>query len=142
VTRNFLILFSFFVSSKIVLDCGGELAGKITPRIGVVELTQTGERNYRRLEAVAPLSFAVISVDSSRLKRIEDRLGSADGFKRALTLLMEGCFQKGDIGIVFGFGKVGIGCAEQLAELSMTCVVVDLFDSSLERAQSLGFEVA
>ena len=68
-----------------MLDCGGELAGKVVPRLGTIELTQTGERNYRHLEQ--SLSFPVISVDSSRLKRIEDRLGSADGLKRALDLL-------------------------------------------------------
>ena len=119
------------------MDCGGELAGKIIPRIGVVELTQTGEANYRKL---SDISFAVISVDNSRVKRIEDRLGSADGFMRALTLLEPSLIQRGGIAVVFGFGKVGIGCAEQIKNASMNCVVVDLSDHSLERARKLGFE--
>ena len=53
----------------VVLDTGGELAGRVTPRLGAVELTQTGEQAYR---ALGP-AFPVISVDSSRLKRIEVR---------------------------------------------------------------------
>ena len=52
-----------------VLDTGGELAGRVTPLLGTVELTQTGEQAYRALNP----SFPVISVDSSRLKRIEVR---------------------------------------------------------------------
>ena len=50
-----------------VLDTGGELAGRVTPLLGTVELTQTGEQAYRALKP----TFPVVSVDSSRLKRIE-----------------------------------------------------------------------
>jgi hypothetical protein len=53
----------------VVLDTGGELAGRVRPLLGTVELTQTGEVAYR---ALAP-PFPVISVDFSRLKRIEAR---------------------------------------------------------------------
>jgi adenosylhomocysteinase len=124
----------------VVLDCGGELAGKVVPRIGVVELTQTGEQKYARLAAVESLPYRVISVDSSRLKRIEDRLGSADGFLRALILLTDLEKQKGGTVVIFGFGKVGVGCAEQLGLRSFTCLIVDVADASLERARKMGLE--
>ncbi len=122
----------------VVLDCGGELAGRVLPRVGTVELTQTGEAAYRALGVLE--GYCVVSVDASRVKRIEDRLGSADGFMRALRLLsdFDGECEGEKRVCVVGYGKVGVGICDQLARRGAVPVVIDVSEGPLRRAAAAG----
>lgn len=124
----------------IVLDTGGELAGRVRPRIGTVELTQTGEVRYRALGDA--LDFPVISVDSSKLKRIEDALGSADGFMRAIRALTSIDSESNNAKrvVVVGYGKVGVGICMQLRAVATVkeIIVVEVNESALQRARAEG----
>ena len=133
----------------VVLDTGGELAGRVVPRVGVVELTQTGEQRYRELETRlgGTLPYSVVSVDASRLKRIEDRLGSADGFLRALRMLTDfdrvtdASNNHDAIRVcVLGFGKVGVGICDLLRQRGVALTVIDVATTALESARNQGME--
>ena len=119
----------------LVLDTIAEMASHVTPTVGAVELTRTGELLYREL---AP-AYPVISVDASRIKRVEDAIGSADGLVRAMRRLIIEPLE-GKPFVVFGFGKVGLGIAHRLSGLSPGAVtVVEASESALKLARSLGY---
>ena len=104
----------------LILDCAGSCAF-ITPKIGAVELTRSGEYYYANKE------YPVISADRSKIKAIEDMLGTSDGFIRALenTKLLP---SSGSTILLFGHGKVGNGIANKLSELKANVIVVDKAD--------------
>lgn len=120
-----------------VLDCCAELAERTVPRLGAAELTQTGDVRYRD----AGVAWPVISVDDSRVKRVEDALGSSDGFMRAMVhQLGEETPLTGRVYVVVGFGKVGLGLAHRLSELEGSSVVVVERDAAArERAAAAGY---
>lgn len=64
------------------------------------------------------LHYPVISVDSSRIKRVEDALGSADGFIRALRSLLPDESLEGRKYVLFGYGKVGLGISLRLSKVN------------------------
>lgn len=121
----------------ILLDCCGELAEVTHPLIGAVEITQTGANKYRRMQ----IDYPVISIDDSQLKYLEDSVGSADGFMRAIKQLIPEDLQHKKY-IVFGFGKVGIGIARELKKISTDVIVVDQLQSVLKNAEKLGYQTA
>lgn len=118
------------------------------PRLGAVELTQTGEVLYR---ALAP-AYPALSIDSTQVKRVEDALGSSDGFMRALAHLGVGPRLGAAPGVeprvvLFGFGKVGLGLAQRILarkpeleaeEGSLELAVVEVDEAAMQRARAVG----
>jgi len=119
----------------ISLDCCAELSEHMIPSIGAAEITQTGAKKYKLLNP----SYPVVSVDDSAVKRLEDGLGSADGFMRALAKLLPYDFVDKTV-LLFGFGKVGIGIARRLQRKGNEVIVVDQSPGALDRAKSFGYE--
>lgn len=113
----------------VVLDCCAGLYGIITPKLGAVELTQTGSVIYKK----NPPTYPVISVDDSMTKNLENFYGTGDGFMRAIqALIPEGIKNKKFL--LFGYGKVGKGVAYYLHEHSNRIVVVEKSVSAIADA--------
>lgn len=109
------------------LDCCAELLGTKAPRLGAVELTQSGSMMYQ----AANLDYPVVSVDDSKLKVLETFLGTGEGFARALhEKVGDAKFDKPYV--VFGYGKVGKGIIYALENFSKDITVIDL-ESSLTK---------
>jgi len=105
----------------IYLDCCAELANALEPRLGTVELTQTGTQIYQ----TANLPYPVISVDDSKLKHLEG-IGTGYGFIAGLkkylpsqTTLQSKAF------VIFGGGKIGLGVAKALQGAKANVSVVE-----------------
>eukprot|EP01116_Phalansterium_solitarium_P018919 TRINITY_DN515_c0_g1_i1.p1 TRINITY_DN515_c0_g1~~TRINITY_DN515_c0_g1_i1.p1 ORF type:complete len:369 (+),score=128.90 TRINITY_DN515_c0_g1_i1:1043-2149(+) len=121
----------------VTLDVCAELAEYVSPRLGAVELTQTGDVKFR---AMPDLSYPVVSVDDCRIKRLEDAVGAADGFMRAMDHLVREPLG-GRTYVIFGYGKVGVGIAFRLSKLpGNTIVVVDNNATVVARAQRHGHQ--
>lgn len=118
----------------IALDCAAELLGRITPRIGTVELTGTGSNLYAETD---DLSYPVISVDQSRVKVLEALFGTGDAFQRAFTTLTRESLKNRAV-LLFGYGKVGQGIAYALRPLGCHVTVVDTQDEVLTLARRHG----
>lgn len=69
----------------IVFDCGAGMFDKVTPKLGMVELTHTDPAIYKKI------SFPVITVDNSKTKEIETAFGTGDGALRTLNQLAMQC---------------------------------------------------
>ena len=100
-----------------ILDCGGAHS-KLTPRLGVVELTRSGYYHYETSE------LPVILVDDSRVKTIETCLGTGDGFMRGMEQLGYRDWKGKNI-VIFGYGKVGRGVAYYCHEKGAVVMAVD-----------------
>lgn len=120
----------------IVLDCAAELLGRITPRIGAVELTGTGTNLYAE---AGELNYPVISVDQSRVKVLEALFGTGDAFQRAFFELTGENLNDRAV-LLFGYGKVGQGIAYALRPLGCDITVVDTQGDALALARSHGHE--
>ena len=103
------------------LDCCADLSGKIAPRIGVSEQTQTGSVIYK---AQDNRDFGVISVDECRTKKLETYYGTGDGFVRAIRKYVETPLNKLKF-CVFGYGKVGRGIVNTLSHHTDCIYVVE-----------------
>lgn len=66
----------------IVFDCGAGLLSSIVPKVGMVELTHTEPSLYSKT------SFPVVTVDTSKTKKLETGKGTGDGFVRALMFFV------------------------------------------------------
>lgn len=117
------------------LDCAGELAGRVTPRIGTVELTRTGANKYA---AMAP-RHPILCIDDSRVKDLETLLGTGDGFLRAF-LALSGADIRGRRFLLFGYGKVGRGIVQALRPHTRDVVVVDIDPRLVEAARGAGMD--
>lgn len=100
----------------VVMDCAGLHSGR-RPRFGTVELTRSGADPY------AAATTPVVLVDAGRIKKVEDLLGTGDGFVRALAAL--DIPLKGAHLLVFGGGKVGLGICWRAAAAGAQVTVVD-----------------
>ncbi len=100
-----------------ILDCGGSHA-RLTPKLGVVELTRSGFYHYESSK------LPVILVDDSRVKTIETCLGTGDGFMRGMEKLGYRDW-KGKNVVIFGYGKVGRGVAYYCHEKGAVVTAVD-----------------
>lgn len=103
------------------LDCCGELLDLMPPRIGAVELTQTGSKLYKE----STLSYPVISIDDSNLKVLETFFGTGDGFSRALYQLA-GIEMNNKPFVLFGYGKVGRGIVYALQKFTNNITIIDI----------------
>lgn len=117
------------------LDGSGELASRVTPRIGTVELTRTGANKYA---ATAP-TYPILSIDDSRVKDLETLLGTGDGFIRAFVEL-SGADIRGRRFLLFGYGKVGRGIVQALRPYTSDVIVVDVDRELVEGARLAGVE--
>lgn len=101
----------------VVLDCAGAHA-HVPSTHGYVELTKSGERAYR--DCPQP----VFLVDAGAIKRIENSLGTGDGFMRGLAH-----FGHPDLAgrslVIFGGGKVGSGVAYRATASGARVTIVD-----------------
>lgn len=119
----------------IVLDCCAGLYGKVNPRLGAVELTQTGSIIYKK----NILSYPVVSVDDSITKNIENFYGTGDGFLRAFQeLVPEDLTAKSFI--LFGYGKVGKGVAHHLKRFTQNILIIEKGPEHLKEALANGFK--
>ncbi|MEM6658094.1 MAG: NAD(P)-dependent oxidoreductase [Pseudomonadota bacterium] len=118
----------------IALDCAGELLGRVTPRLGTVELTGTGTNRY---QAAGDLSYPVISVDQSQVKVLEALFGTGDAFQRAFSTLTGETLKGKDV-LLFGYGKVGQGIAYALHPSGCRITVVDVSADALCGAKRHG----
>ena len=100
-----------------ILDCGGVHA-KLTPKLGVVELTRSGYYHYESSK------LPVILVDDSRVKTIETCLGTGDGFMRGMEYLGYREWSGKNV-VIFGYGKVGRGVAYYCHEKGAVVTAVD-----------------
>jgi adenosylhomocysteinase len=116
------------------LDTAGELALLPPPRLGTVEITQTGEDIYKKILRKAP----VISVNDSVIKTLETVLGASEGFIRAYATITTRPISKQRF-LVFGFGKVGRGIVHRLMDQKIPVSVVTRSDQSAKQARELGF---
>ena len=100
----------------VVLDCAGRYRDR-PGRYGSVELTRSGAEPY------ADATVPVVLVDASRTKRVEDLLGTSDGFLRALAHLNVPI--EGQDLLVFGGGKVGRGICWRSISVGANVTMVD-----------------
>ncbi len=119
----------------IILDCSAEFLGKITPRIGTVELTRTGALKYRDSK---DLAYPVIDIDFSRTKKIETVLGTSEGFFRAFKELTSLNDLSEKPFTIFGFGKVGQGITRRLLDAKAIVTIVEIDPSRISLAETMG----
>lgn len=120
----------------VVLDCCAGFYHKITPRVGAVELTQTGIVKYEK-DGAPP--YPVISVDDSMTKNIESFYGTGDGFLRGLEKLASESFVNKKF-IVFGFGKVGKGVLHSLIPYTNQITVIEKRVEAISEAFKYGYK--
>ncbi len=102
------------------LDCCGELMHCPAPKMGTVELTQSGSKLYKSTR----VDYPILSVDDSKLKVLETFFGTGDGFARAFRQHM-GQEATGRTFVIFGYGKVGRGIVYALKRHTNNIVVID-----------------
>jgi adenosylhomocysteinase len=118
------------------LDCCGELLHLAPPKIGAIELTQTGSERYKR----SSFSYPLVSVDDSVLKYLETFLGTGDGFLRGLIATLGSKIQD-QLFVVFGYGKVGKGLVHALTKVTHDIIVIDVNPDAIESAKKKGLTV-
>ena len=104
----------------IYLDCCAELVNAKPPKLGTIELTQTGTQIYNKTN----LPYPVISVDDSYLKNLETT-GTGYACVNALKELVKPDLSDEKF-VVFGYGKVGQGIVNALKKFTQNITVVDL----------------
>lgn len=105
----------------IVLDCCAGLANHVTPRLGVVELTQTGSAYFRK----SKVAYPVLDLDRSLIKELECVLGTGDGFLRGFQAYVGRSILNRKF-VVFGGGKVGRGIVRALIPYTKNIVCIDM----------------
>jgi adenosylhomocysteinase len=104
-------------SFDIVMDCAGAFSA-VPARVGYVELTRSGVAHY--LKCPQP----VVIADDGQAKLIENVLGTADGWVRAMTHFGEPIGPQSRV-VLFGYGKVGRGVSLACQRLDVTVVAID-----------------
>ncbi len=115
------------------IDVAGSLGMKRTPK-GAVEVTRTGDDVY------ASLACPSISIDRSRLKYLEDFLGTGEGFVRGWYHLRPDDMLAGKHIVLFGYGKVGRGVAFYCRKEGAHLTVVESNPGVVTKARGDGFE--
>lgn len=100
------------------MDTGGELLQLPAPRLGSIELTQTGDQLYKRSMRKS------ISVDNSIMKGLENIFGTGDGFIRAYEQLI-GTDIAQEHFLLFGYGRVGQGIVRALRNRTDNLTIVE-----------------
>lgn len=115
----------------IYLDCCADLINAPKPRLGIVELTQTGSLKYKNANSACP----IVSLDDSKIKYLENFLGTGEGFIRAFIALTHEEIKNKKF-MIFGFGKVGKGVVKALKPYTNDIVIVDQNKNSLLQAKN------
>jgi len=115
------------------IDVAGMLGKRRTPK-GAVEVTRTGDWVYESLPC------PTVSIDKSRLKYIEDFLGTGESFVRGWNHMRPDDPLVGKNIVLFGYGKVGKGVAFYSRKEGANLAVVDIDPDALAKAQKEGFE--
>jgi adenosylhomocysteinase len=133
---NFRVLSerNFTSAFDIHLDCCAELIKLHPPKIGAVELTQSGSKIYQE----ANLEYPIVSVDDSKLKVLETFFGTGDGFSRALYQLV-GDEKKQKSFVIFGHGKVGKGILYAIQQFSDDITVIDVLESFADKKPGIKY---
>ena len=103
------------------LDCCAELLSLSPPKLGAVELTQSGSKIYQS----SATNYPVVSVDDSKLKVLETFFGTGDGFYRALHQQVGSDLHNKPF-VIFGHGKVGRGILYALRHFTNDLTVIDI----------------
>jgi adenosylhomocysteinase len=114
------------------IDNAGMLGKRRTPK-GAVEVTRTGDWVY------ASLACPAVSIDKSRLKYLEDFLGTGESFVRGWYHLRPNDPLVGKNIVLFGYGKVGKGVAFYGRKEGAHLTVVDINPDALTKAHKEGF---
>lgn len=134
-------------TQTIILEIGGYFAPIVDKLnqalnghlIGVIEDTETGHRQYERLNS---LPCPVISVARSTLKETEDFLvGNSCLFSTERLVREAGFLLDGKQALILGFGKVGRGLAHALHRKVCRVHVYDINPTRRILALSEGFPV-
>jgi adenosylhomocysteinase len=115
------------------IDNAGILGRMRTPK-GAIEVTRTGDWVYESL------SCPTISIDRSRLKYLEDYLGTGESFVRGWYHIRPNVPLLGKNIVLFGYGKVGKGVAVYSRKEGANVAVVDIHGDVVMKAQKEGFE--
>jgi adenosylhomocysteinase len=127
---------NFSAQYDFCMDCCGELISVVHPKIGAVELTQTGSMKYREIAT----DYPVISVDDSKLKILETFFGTGESFVRAIAAYIQSDFNNKQF-VIFGYGKVGRGIAYSLSKVSEKIHIVDVDINKLDKAREDGYAI-
>ena len=114
------------------IDNAGMLGKRRTPQ-GAIEVTRTGDWVYHSL--LCP----TLSIDKSRLKYLEDFLGTGESFVRGWYHMRPNDPLAGKNVILFGYGKVGKGVAFYTRKEGANLTVVDINPDVVTKAQQEGF---
>ena len=130
----------------IILEIGGyfaailnDLAKKLKELIGIIEDTESGHRQYEKLDA---FPVPIISIAHSHLKKAEDFLiGNACLFSTERLIRKMGNIVEGRNVLILGFGKIGRGLAHTLLRRGCLVNIYDLNPTKLTVAISEGFYI-
>lgn len=101
----------------VVMDCAGVHA-EVSSRLGFVELTRSGVTAY------ADCAQPVVIADDGKAKLIENALGTADGWVRAMSHFDSPVDGTSHV-VLFGHGKVGRGVVLKCRQLGAALTIVD-----------------
>lgn len=134
---------------NMIIDDGGDLTNYIHdqhPNLlrdikGVSEETTTGVRNLQRKFKEGSLGLPAINVNDSVTKaKFDNYYGCKesviDGIKRAADVMIAG-----KIAVIAGFGDVGKGCAEAMANFGARVLVTEVDPICAYQAAMEGFQV-
>ena len=117
----------------VILDCAASFI-HWNPRLGAVELTQSGVPKY------ASRKTAVFVADSGRIKKIETCLGTGESYFRAMKQLGYADWRNKKI-VIFGSGKVGFGLLSYAVANGANATVVTNLESVTENVRKLASEI-
>jgi adenosylhomocysteinase len=133
----------------LLLDDGGDLTARVhdqrpdlIPAIrGVSEETTTGVKQLRAWQREGRLRMPAINVNDSVTKSKFDNLYGCresliDGIKRGTDVMIAG-----KVAIVAGYGDVGKGCAQALANMGATVYVTEIDPINALQAAMEGYRV-
>ena len=119
-------------SGDYFIDVAGMLGQHRTPT-AAVEVTRTGDRVYESL------ACPTISIDQSKLKYLEDFLGTGESFVRGWHHFRPHDALTGKNIVLFGYGKVGKGVAFFCRKEGASLTVIDIDAKALQKARDEGF---
>ncbi|MBN1315200.1 MAG: NAD-binding protein [Anaerolineales bacterium] len=115
------------------VDAAGVL-GQVRAPKAAVEVTRSGHYVYQSVDC------PTICIDDSRIKNLEDYLGTGESFVRGWTLLRPDDPIAGKKIILFGYGKVGRGVAHSCRLNGSNIFVIDPNPDARKRSTMEGFE--
>ncbi len=124
-------------SFDLYLDCSAEMLSFPAPKIGTVEITQTGSCLYNQ----ASLSHPVLSVDQSPIKVLEDFMGTGAGFCEAFEKLSAKPIEQFTF-LVIGYGRVGAGVVHHLQKKGASVAVLEVSEQAIAKAKQVTTDVA